>query len=96
MTALRGWGLGTEIRRKQDRGFHGAGNILFLFLSIDSMMAFICDNSLKCTLLLCTVFCVYMFSVHTCFCMYSFLCVHVFCTYMFLCVQFCVLLHAEE
>lgn len=74
MTTLRGWGLGIEIRRKQDRGFHGAGNILLLFLSTDYMVAFLCDNSLKCILLICTVFCVYMFSVHTCFCMYSSVC----------------------
>lgn len=74
MTTIRGWGLGLVIRRKQDRGSQGASDILFLFLHADYMMVFICDNSLKRILLICTVFCVYMFSVHTCFCMYSFVC----------------------
>ena len=47
MTTIRGWGLGLVIRRKQDRGSQGDGNILFLFLHTDYMMVFICDNSLK-------------------------------------------------
>ena len=34
MTAIRGCGLGLVIRRKQDRGSHGAGNICFFFCTL--------------------------------------------------------------
>lgn len=50
-------------RRKHDRRFQGASNILFLVLDADYMMVIICDNSSSCPLLICALFCVYI--IHT-------------------------------